>query len=175
MHLPERCHRQDEIARRTAGTQCAEDREARDLGFHLVGPQIQAGPDENVPEALDRRHGLPVTPEELAEGLALPRRQSRQSRQEQSDPQAVAEDEVPVTEERTEAVADLRGPAALVDHGQLERPTSDVVRAADPLEEAEILGEAAERDVLAVVRGRIGIALALGQRLHLAAEGGASL
>ena len=41
---------------------------------------------------------------------------------------------------------------------------------ADALEEAEVLGEAAERDVLAVVGRRRGVALALGKRLDGAAE-----
>ena len=41
---------------------------------------------------------------------------------------------------------------------------------ADPVEEAEVLGKAAERDVLAVVRRRLRVAVALRQRLHGAAE-----
>ena len=43
-------------------------------------------------------------------------------------------------------------------------------RLPDPREEAEVLGAAPERDVLAVVRRRVGVALARGQRLHRAPE-----
>ena len=45
-----------------------------------------------------------------------------------------------------------------------------MLRAADPLEEAEVGVETTQRDVLAVVGRRRGVALAFGQRLHLAAE-----
>src|SRR5262249_16331992 len=66
--------------------------------------------------------------------------------------------------------ADLRRASALVDHGQLERQPLHLSGAADPFEEREVLGEAAERDVLAVVGWWLRIAFTLGQRLHLAAE-----
>ena len=63
-----------------------------------------------------------------------------------------------------------RARAVLGEHRQRE-PRAEVRAAlADAVEEAEVLGEAAERDVLAVVGRRLGIALALRQRLHGAAE-----
>jgi len=112
-----------------------------------------------------------VPPKKLAEGLGLTRRQAGQPREQQGNPKAIAHRQVAIAEEWAEAVADLRGAAAFVDHSQLERYPLDLVSAADPLEERQIVREAAERDVLAVVGRRLGIALPLGQRLHLAAEG----
>jgi len=108
--------------------------------------------------------------EKLPEGLGLAGYESGQPREQDCDPNAVAKREVAITKQRAEAVADLRCAATLVDHGQLERQPPDVVAAPDPLEELQILGEAAERDVLAVVRRRLGITLPLRQRLHLAAK-----
>src|SRR5205085_5894515 len=78
--------------------------------------------------------------------------------------------DVPVAEERAEPVADRRDAATLVDHRQPERLTANQTGRADPLEEAEVRREAAERDVLAVVGRRLRVALARRQRLHLAAE-----
>ena len=63
----------------------------------------------------------------------------------------------------------------LVEHGQLELQAANRARLADPVEEAQVLGEAAERDVLAVVGRRFGIAVAARQGLHGAAEGGPRL
>ena len=56
------------------------------------------------------------------------------------------------------------------DHGQLEREPAVGAALADAVEEAQVLGEAAERDVLAVVGRRGRITLTLRQRLHGAAE-----
>jgi hypothetical protein len=76
---------------------------------------------------------------------------------------------VPVAEE-TQAGADRRGPAAPVDHRQPQRLPAECLCRADTREEAPVGREAAERDVLAVVGRRRGIALALGERLHGTAE-----
>src|SRR5947209_18599383 len=58
----------------------------------------------------------------------------------------------------------------LVQHG--ERETRAEIRAAfaDPFKEPQVLGEAAERYVRAVVGRRLRVAVAFGQRLHRAAE-----
>jgi len=77
---------------------------------------------------------------------------------------------MPVAKQRAETVGDVRRSAPLVDHGQLEGHSLDIPGAADPLEEIQIVREAAERDVLAVVRRGLGVALPLGQGLHLAPE-----
>ena len=58
----------------------------------------------------------------------------------------------------------------LVDHGQLEPQAPDRARLPDPLEEAQILGEAAEGDVLAVVGRRRRVAVSLRQGLDGSAE-----
>ena len=94
---------------------------------------------------------------------------------------------LPVIDERGRRAEIRRSPAALLRYrhvsvgerlaimralarwGAEPRPE---VRAsfADPVEKAQVLGEAAERDVLPVVGRRLGVALALGQRLHGTAE-----
>jgi hypothetical protein len=58
----------------------------------------------------------------------------------------------------------------LVDHGQLERNSLHRPEAADSLEESQVLLETAERNVLAVVRRWIRIALPAGERLELSTE-----
>ncbi len=77
---------------------------------------------------------------------------------------------MPVPEQRQQARPDLRNVPALVDHRQPEPRAEVRASLPDPVEEAEVLGEAAERDVLAVVRRRLGIAVARGQRLDGPAE-----
>jgi hypothetical protein len=81
---------------------------------------------------------------------------------------------VPVGEQ-AETGADRRGAAALVNDRQAQRLAPKPCFFANPADEPPIRMEAAERDVLAVVRRRIGIALSLGQRLHRAAERGPGL
>src|SRR5207244_1162033 len=66
---------------------------------------------------------------------------------------------------------DRLDPAALVDHRQLEPEPLGGAGFADPVEEAEVLGEAAERDVLAVVGRRLWVAVAVRESLDGAAEG----
>ena len=63
-----------------------------------------------------------------------------------------------------------RAGAVFGDHRQGEPRAQDEPRFADAVEEAQVLREAAERDVLAVVRRRLRVALALRQRLHGAAQ-----
>ena len=58
----------------------------------------------------------------------------------------------------------------LGDDRQRQRPADIGAALADPFEEAQVLGEAAEGDVLAVVRRRRRLARALGKRLHRPAE-----
>src|SRR4029079_15486923 len=65
---------------------------------------------------------------------------------------------------------DEGGGGLLVDQGQRERLAAERAAPADPLDEAAVLGEAAERDVLAVVRRRRRVTLKLGQRLDGAAQ-----
>ena len=60
--------------------------------------------------------------------------------------------------------------AALGDHRQREPRAQIRAALADAIEEAQVLGEATERDVLPVVGRRLGIAVARRQRLHCAAE-----
>ena len=75
-----------------------------------------------------------------------------------------------IAEHASEAWLDRRDLPVRGNHGQPE-PRAEV-RAAlpDAVEEAEVFGEAAERDVLAVVRRRLRVSVARGQRLHRAAE-----
>src|SRR5436190_18486395 len=77
--------------------------------------------------------------------------------------------------EQPEPGPNRRDAAALVDHRQAQRLAPEGFLLADAGEEAPVGLEAAERDVLAVVRRRWRIALALGQRLDGAAEGGPRL
>ena len=172
--LAERRDRQDEVARRAPRAQRRRDGEESGRGVHLVHPEVQRGPEEDLPEAVDRRLGLPLGAQELAEGAASGPEACDPCR-EGDDPQPVGQGDVPVAEKRQEPVADRRDAAALVDRRQRERLAAHVPGRADPLQEAQVRGEAAERDVLAVVGRRVGIALARRQRLHLAAEGRARL
>ena len=66
--------------------------------------------------------------------------------------------------------ADLRDLPVCVNDRQSEPRPQIRTALADALEKAEVLGEAAERDVLPVVRRRLGIALARRECLHRAAE-----
>ena len=82
---------------------------------------------------------------------------------------------MPVGEERGERRTDLGDGAILGEHRQGESLPDVGPGFADPVEKAEVLREAAERDVLAVVGRRIRIALALRQRLYRATERRTSL
>ena len=83
---------------------------------------------------------------------------------------AIAQRHVPVGEQRGRLGAIRARRSVLGDHRQREPRAQIRAAFADAVEEAEVLGEAAERDVLAVVGRRRGIAFALRQRLHRAAE-----
>ena len=76
----------------------------------------------------------------------------------------------PVAEDRERRAADRGDARVLADHGQREALPPVGAALADPVEEAQVLLEAAERDVLPVVRRRRRVAVALGQRLDGAAE-----
>jgi hypothetical protein len=90
-------------------------------GVDLVGAQIEPGPDEDVPEALDRRRRLPMPPEKLAEGLGLAGFESGQPREQDGDPEPVANREVAIAKQRAGGRSRSSRAAALVNHGQLER------------------------------------------------------
>jgi hypothetical protein len=91
------------------------------------------------------------------------------------DLEALAHRQVAVAQQLHRAGADRGDPAALVDHGHVEREPLEARRLAEILDEAEVGGAAAQRDVLAVVRRRRRVALALRQRLDGAAERRAGL
>ncbi len=86
------------------------------------------------------------------------------------DPDAVSQRQVAIAQQRAQPRLDCRDRPVRVEHGQGEPHAQVRAALADPLEEAQVLGEAAERDVLAVVGRRLRIALAVGQRLDGAAE-----
>jgi len=111
-----------------------------------------------------------VAAQKDAEGLEFLRLEPRPAGEQRADAEPVAKRQMPVAKERSEPVADRRLAALLVDHRELERQPFDLAGTAHPLEEAQILVETAESDVLAVVGRRLRVALALGERLHLAAE-----
>src|SRR5712691_2566854 len=77
--------------------------------------------------------------------------------------------------EQSEPGPDRRDAATLVDHREAQPLASERSVLPDPGKEAPVGLEAAERDVLAVVRRRRRVAFALGQRLDGAAEGGPRL
>src|SRR5205814_5164956 len=135
--------------------------------------QVERRPDEDVPEALDRAVGLAAGAQLVAEGLRVGRLVPAGEGAQDREP--LAEGDMPVAEQRERRAPDRRRPAMLVEHGQLELQAANRARLADPVEEAQVLGEAAERDVLAVVGRRFGIAVAARQGLHGAAEGGPRL
>ena len=76
-----------------------------------------------------------------------------------------------VAQEPEGARRDAGDAPVLGDYRERERLPPDRPGLAHALEEAEVLGAAAERDVLAVVGRRIRVALAHRQGLHRAAEG----
>ena len=93
------------------------------------------------------------------------------ARSDERDAQPVAQRQVPVARAAPAGVGLMsRARAVLGEHRQREPRAQIRAALADAVEEAEVLGEAAERDVLAVVGRRLRIALALRQRLHRAAE-----
>ena len=138
------------------------------LRARLVGPQVERRPDEDVPEALDRALRLPTRAKLVPERLRSRARAPAHERL--HDPHALAERDVPVAQQGGAGALDLGHPPVLVDHGQLERLAPDRAALADPREEAQVLGETAERDVLPVVGRRLGIALAPRQGLDRASE-----
>src|SRR5690349_7872857 len=73
--------------------------------------------------------------------------------------------------EQAGALADRRNASTFVDHRQPQLLAPDRFALPDSPEEALPLGEAAEADVLAVVRRRRRVSVARRKRLHRAAEG----
>ena len=170
VHVSEGRRRQHQVARAAAGAHRCEHGEDSRSRVGLVGAEVERRPDEDVPEAVDRRLRLAMPAQEVAERLSTGCK-PRQPGNERGDAEPVAQGEVSVAQQRAEAVADRRHAAVLVDHGQVERDADDRTRAPDPIEKGEVVLEAAECDVLPVVRRWIRIALTARQRLHLAAEG----
>src|SRR5262249_56545738 len=69
VHLAERRGRQHEVARGASRPKRGHHREPGRLRLDLVRAQVEAGPDEDIPEALDRIVILAVPAQEGAEGL----------------------------------------------------------------------------------------------------------
>src|SRR5438132_10730372 len=78
---------------------------------------------------------------------------------------------MPVAQYRERVRVDRGRAAVVAEHREPEPRAQDRASLADPPEEAEVLGEAAERDVLAVVGRRLRVALPPRQGLHRASEG----
>src|SRR5919197_1868193 len=110
--------------------------------------------------------------QERAERLlvARPRVEAAETQQRAQDAQAVARTQVRVAEDRESARSDDRRRPVPVDHGQREPRAPHGGRLTDLVEECEVLAEAAERDVLAVVGRRLRIVFTLRKRLHGAAQ-----
>ncbi len=166
MHGAERPQREDEIRVRARAEERRSHREESRARVDLVRPQVERRADEDVPEPVDRDIRGAEPAQHVAErpvGLrvAQPREHERQA-------QAIAERQVPVEQEARRR--DRRDGAVLRDDRQREPLPQHGSAFAHPVEEAQVLREAAERDVLAVVRRRLGIAVARGQRLHRSAE-----
>ena len=160
---------EDDVARCAIGEQSGAHREDAPLGAHFVCAEVQRGPDEDVPEAIDRLIGAAELAEQRAEGL-LVGSALRQAAHGIRHSQPVSQREMAVTEERRGRAADGRRAAVFGDHRQVKGKAAVRLTLADALEEAEVLREAAQRDVLAVVGRWLGVALALGERLDCAAE-----
>ena len=75
-----------------------------------------------------------------------------------------------VREQPGQRGSDRRDPLLLGDHRQREPLPQIRLALAHAVEKAQVLGEAPERDVLTVVGRRVGISVALRQRLHRASE-----
>ena len=166
----ERLPREDEIGARASTEQRRAHSEQAGGRVHLIYGKVEGRPDEDVPEALDRRVRRAETPEHIAECLARPCLRAATPQGGQRDAHAVAKRNVCVTHQRPETRFDLCTPSLLVDHRQYQRTPLVRGALADPVEEGQVLREAPERDVLPVVGRRRGIALAFGQRLHCATE-----
>src|SRR5918996_1096780 len=139
---------------------------------HLLAPQVERRADEDIPEAIDRGLGLTQAAQERRERLAvlLLRPEPCETPSHARNTKPIADREVAVTQQGQGPRPDLSHGAVFGDRGQGEPAAPDGLRLPDVLEEAEVLREAAQRDVLAVVGRRVRIALAPGERLDGAAE-----
>ena len=109
--------------------------------------------------------------QEVCERLVVVRSRIDPSQRKQlPDEGTLTQRQVRVAREQDRPGRDLGPAPALVYDGKAKAQTAYRPRLADPLEEREVLGEAAEGDVLPVVGRRRRIAVALGKRLHGAAE-----
>ena len=150
VHPPQRSCGEDDVARCAIGEQSGAHREDAPLGAHVVGAEVQCRPDEDVPEASDRLIRAAELAEQRAEGL-LVGSALRQAAHGLRHPQPVSQREMAVPEERRGRAADGRRAAVFGDHRQVKGKAAVRPTLADAFEEAEVLGEAAQRDVLAVV------------------------
>src|SRR5205085_11878846 len=107
---------------------------------------------------------------QLSEGFSRLRLRRAQSQCGDREAKPASKGQVCVPEECAKARLDRRSLARLVEHRQRQARAGNGAAFPDPVEEAQVLGEAAESDVLPVVGGRLGIALALWQRLDGAAQ-----
>ena len=170
VHPAERLQRQDEIGVAARAEERRAHGEEPGRGVDLVRAEIERRPDEDVPEAVDGRVARAEPPQHRAERLAGSRLRTAATRGDDGDAEPVAQRHVRVGEEAGQARLDVGARAVLGEHRQREPRAQIRTALADAVEEAEVLGEAAERDVLPVVGRRLGIAVALRQRLHGAAE-----
>ena len=171
MHRAERLHREQQVAGAATAEQGGLHGEDPVVGTGLLGREVEGRADEDVPEAVDLLLALAEAEQELAErpvGVLL-RGQSPQPEGHARDPEPGRQGQVRVPEE-PQSRPHERLSGVLVDHGQRERLAPERLALADPLDEAPVLREATERDVLAVVGRRRRVALALGQRLDGAPE-----
>jgi hypothetical protein len=174
VHLAERPRRQEQVGVGTPAEECRPHGEHPRLRARLVHAQVEGRAHEDVPEAIDRHVRGAVAAKERPERLAIMRSRTSHARGHEREAQAVPERQVPVREERRQAGLDLGDGAVFPDDGQHERLPPNRASLADPLEEAEVLREAAERNVLPVVRSGLRIAFAPRQGVHRAAEPRAS-
>ena len=175
VHLAERGEREDEVARLPLAEQGrlhGEERRARRSPPRCG--RLSAGPDEDVPEAVDRRLRLAEPAQERARSVSpsCVAGSSRPSRRAtRATPSRSRDGQVPVAQERRSAPAPSSAtlPSSSITgscSGSRRTEPACPIRA----RKREVLRAAAERDVLAVVGRRRRVALALGQRLHRAAE-----
>ena len=114
MHLAERSRRENDVRILGLAEQCRLDGEEPGLRARLFGRQVEGGPDEDVPEALDRPVGLAAGAQFVSEGLGV--RRLAPAEKGPHDREPVTQRGVPVAQERRRRALDRGVPAALVDH-----------------------------------------------------------
>ena len=157
-----------------AGQESGLDGHDPERSARLVRREVQRRADEDVPERADRRLRLAETEhEECAERLLVTRTRidAAEAKERSKHAKPVRRKEVRVTQNRECARSNDCRASELVDHRQRETRAPQRSRLIDVPQEAEVLGEAAKRDVLTVVRRRPRITLALGECLDRAAQG----